>query len=461
MERGMLTVISGENGAGKSISLAALAAALDATQLSIVSSIEGTVFIPPVFGKRVALVRQDPLDNFISRSASDELAVPLLNYGFSETDARQRIEKVLAELDLSLDLLNQPVANLSGGQRQLFAIAVATAIAPDVLLLDEPLARLDDFNARLVLKAMGAVLENTVVVVSTHDAWQYCRAFPGRVYVHEVSKKGTNIQLSRIADAPPAPSPNDHSELRRTVEIIPGTGEVCFKVCPGNLSVFHTSNKKPLIGCAEMTFATGTNVLYGGNGAGKTLLARCLAGQVRINSLLPLVLGALSDFGGFLSGLHAKGSLEYVLPAKLKHSGGVPAVTFYRYRKSGLSAYRPPEPSWFLSEGSVETELRRFVSSVDLKTRFEYLAARGIRPDDRLSQLSFGQQKLVMFGSIPGNARLVVLDEPLSGLSLPSREGVIGFLKELLMEAGAPSKCFVVTANKWVDRQTFVAAKTQ
>ena len=457
VERGVMALICGENGAGKSVTLAALATAFDANHLSIVRAIEPQPSISIGRGKRVAMVRQDPLDNFISRTASDELAVPLFNYGYSEDEARRRILEVLVKLDINCDLLNQPISSLSGGNRQILAIAVAASTQPDILLLDEPLARLDDGNADLVLKALKSVLANTSIVVSTHEPVKYLQMFAGQLSFHELTRTGRKIQITRTTQpqgadvaSPPVPS-------RRTVEVFAGNGEVCFQVCPGNVSVFHNSLRQPLSGCFGLSFTIGANVIYGGNGAGKTLLARCLAGQIRINSVVPLILGVLGDFGGLLSGLHGKGSLEYVLPNKLWHSAGAPPVTFFRYRKSGLSAFRPSEPASFLSEATVQAEVGRFVAKEDLGSRLDYLADRDIEPRDRLSQLSFGQQKLVMFASIPRHARLVVLDEPLSGLSQRSREAVSSFLKELLTDSDISAKCLVATANKAGDKGSLLA----
>ncbi len=91
--------------------------------------------------------------------------------GISGRAARQRSDEVLAMVGLSERRHHKP-ADLSGGEQQRVAIAVALANRPRILLADEPTGELDNQTAAdilNVLRELNEALKVTVVVV-THDA---------------------------------------------------------------------------------------------------------------------------------------------------------------------------------------------------------------------------------------------------------------------------------------------------
>ena len=65
---------------------------------------------------------------------------------------------------------HRAVSAMSGGERQLAAIARALAQSPHVLLLDEPLSHLDLGNTRRILRLLDALRRNgQTVILTTHD----------------------------------------------------------------------------------------------------------------------------------------------------------------------------------------------------------------------------------------------------------------------------------------------------
>ena len=90
-----------------------------------------------------------------------------------ESDGRilKRVAQYLEELDLSPDLLDAFPFQLSGGMRQRVIIALATFLAPNVVLADEPTTALDVVVQRgilMMLMRLQKQLKNTIVLVS-HD----------------------------------------------------------------------------------------------------------------------------------------------------------------------------------------------------------------------------------------------------------------------------------------------------
>ena len=83
---------------------------------------------------------------------------------------------LLAELEMSPDLLLADPAHVSGGERQRLALIRALVIDPWFLLLDEPTSALDQTSVRLVEKMLRRVLRRGVgMLVVSHDERQIAR----------------------------------------------------------------------------------------------------------------------------------------------------------------------------------------------------------------------------------------------------------------------------------------------
>jgi len=103
-------------------------------------------------------------------TAFENVELPLLLSQMSRRERRERVEEVLALVNLEDKMLNYP-RQLSGGQEQRVAIARAIVGDPDLLVADEPTGALDHQNAEEVLNLMERLntdLGKTILIV-THD----------------------------------------------------------------------------------------------------------------------------------------------------------------------------------------------------------------------------------------------------------------------------------------------------
>jgi len=159
---GRVVALVGPNGAGKT-TLLHMAVGLTAPSTGTISVLDGTLPGSNDALSRVGFVAQDtPL--YPQLTVADTLRlVRNLSSRWDEDNARAR----LAALDIDL---RHRVGKLSGGQHAQVALAVALARHPELLVLDEPAARLDplarhDFMAAL----MAAVAEDGIsVLFSSH-----------------------------------------------------------------------------------------------------------------------------------------------------------------------------------------------------------------------------------------------------------------------------------------------------
>ncbi|MEM2678370.1 MAG: ABC transporter ATP-binding protein [Thermofilaceae archaeon] len=177
--RGEMLVLMGPSGCGKSTLLYVLAGLLPWV---IPGQVEGTVVIEGrdvvKTGYRglagvVGIVYQNPEMQVVTRSVYEELAMTPENLGLSKEEVVQRVEWVVEALDLRRYLDKDP-QSLSGGEKQLIAIASALTMKPRVLLLDEPTSMLDHKGTAMVLETVAQLkseYELTIIAAEHRVEW--------------------------------------------------------------------------------------------------------------------------------------------------------------------------------------------------------------------------------------------------------------------------------------------------
>jgi energy-coupling factor transporter ATP-binding protein EcfA2 len=155
--------VLGMNGSGKS-TLCKLLAGIHSFEIS------GAVLVGAE-GKRsdilpgaTPIVMQHPDAGLIGSTPWEDVVLMLERHGFPEKEIINRAEAALSEVGLGKQL-HQKIESLSGGQKQLAAIAGCLAVAPSMLLLDEPTAMLDSDASAYVLSRVRRLHESGVTVV--------------------------------------------------------------------------------------------------------------------------------------------------------------------------------------------------------------------------------------------------------------------------------------------------------
>ena len=161
---GVVTALMGHNGAGKSTLLSVLSGALDAPQMTHTWEWpDGASGRQP----KIAILEQKPV-LFPHMSLLANVAFPLRCAGISPAEAEARAQEALASVGLAPFAQRRP-AQVSGGQAQRTALARALVVAPDVLLLDEPMAALDVEAARGLRELIAQRFLGRTVIMVTHQ----------------------------------------------------------------------------------------------------------------------------------------------------------------------------------------------------------------------------------------------------------------------------------------------------
>jgi cobalt/nickel transport system ATP-binding protein len=108
--------------------------------------------------RRIGLVFQDPNDQLFSPTVAEDIAFGPLNLGKTHTEAGEIVASTLETVGLS-GFADRVTYQLSLGEKKLVALASVLAMEPEMLLLDEPMAGLDESakeKITLVLREISA-----------------------------------------------------------------------------------------------------------------------------------------------------------------------------------------------------------------------------------------------------------------------------------------------------------------
>jgi branched-chain amino acid transport system ATP-binding protein len=181
VERGEIVSVIGPNGAGKSTLLKVIAGVLAPSRGRVLlgdTPIQGR---PPreISALGVAFVPQER-NVFPTLSVRENLEMG----GYLDPrGARARIEAIFARFPLLAERRRHAARTLSGGQRQILAMAMALMVEPSLLLLDEPSAGLAPMAAERLFETIGAINRDGVAIVVVEQNALEALAIARRGYI--------------------------------------------------------------------------------------------------------------------------------------------------------------------------------------------------------------------------------------------------------------------------------------
>jgi energy-coupling factor transporter ATP-binding protein EcfA2 len=291
---GEFVLVTGPSGSGKSTLLRALAGLIPHSSLA---RMEGRVAVDgldtrqhtlPVLAGHVGLVFQNPATQLFCLRVEEEVAFGPRNLGLPPDEVARRVEWALAAAGLE-HLRGCRVNTLSDGEKQRLAIAAVLAMAPRILILDEPTSNLDLVSTRQVLSTLERLRrESSTVVIAEHKTGEVGR-LADRVLILEKGQP--------VADGPPEevfarqellhrlgvrrptnPPQSDWADFIAPKDDDPPAGELLVELA----GVVAGYGKRQVLAGLDLCIRRGELVaLMGDNGAGKTTLARLLAGLMK------------------------------------------------------------------------------------------------------------------------------------------------------------------------------------
>lgn len=329
----------------------------------------------------VGYVFQDPDNQIVCDSVWHEMAFGLENLGTPQGEMRRRIAEASYFFGMG-PWFHSDTDALSGGRKQLLALASTLVMQPRVLLLDEPTAQLDPIAARNFLHALFRVNRELgcTVVVATHEP--------------ELMADYATCAFELVDGA--VRSVEDLGRFKCEAALAE-RGALCDANAPVAVSArgawfrYGRDDDWVLRGLDLEVRQGEVHALVGGNGCGKSTLLALIAGTRRAQ----------------------RGEVRSAISAK---------------------AMLPQDPKALFAEERVDEELMEWAhiggySADEVQAMMGELGLAdrvGLHPYD----LSGGQRQMLALGKLLlVHPRLLLLDEPTKGLDRAAREHVAGMIE--------------------------------
>lgn len=342
------------------------------------------------YGQQVGSVFQDARSQFFTSNVLDELAFASENYGLEAERINQRIEAVMKQNQIDY-LKKRKLAQLSSGEKQKVAMGAVEVHSPEIFVLDEPSANLDNQgNAQLAATVKQLKQAGKTILIADHRIHYLMEVVDRVVYLAkgEVKAQWTIDEFRQLSKT--ALHSFDIREKQEVYisELLREENQEPAFLALQNLTIGYHRLAPSLIKDLNLTLAKGEIVLITGeNGLGKTTLARTLCGLNKEQA------GSISINGQMQSAKKRREKCWFVLQD----------ADYQLFSDSVLNE---------LLLGTKKTE-ENLVKAERLLKELNLWKLKDQHP----ATLSGGQkQRLVFAVGLMREPELLILDEPTSGL---------------------------------------------
>ena len=158
--------IIGSNGSGKSTTVRMINGLIEPTSGEVLYDGLSPQSDGKEIRKRVGFVFSDAESQIVMPRVADDVAFSLRRFKLQRDEVRRRVTEALDRFELA-DRAEHSPHTLSGGEKQMLALASVLVIQPDTIIADEPTTLLDLRNRRRIVRELLALQQQLIVV--THD----------------------------------------------------------------------------------------------------------------------------------------------------------------------------------------------------------------------------------------------------------------------------------------------------
>ena len=400
LQPGEVILVTGNSGSGKSTFLKCLNGLIPRV---VEGKLQGEILLNhqntkdmsmAEISRHISSVFQNPRSQFFTTNTTSELVFSMENYGLDKAVMEERIQKVCALLQIQY-LLNRDIFQLSGGERQMVAIASAMMMGQQIILLDEPSANLD-YHKTYVFRGLVEKLkqEGYTVLIADHRFY-YLSGLINRVFLFDDGKM-------QIFDSEQAFKESSYDTRSFDLFAMNIPFQTACEKKEKVLSLVDISYKDILQDITLDFFTNEVTAIIGTNGVGKTTLARILCKSIscthgKIIGEMPFYIMQDADYQLF--GTSVQAELE-IADHKIKQKDIQDVMDYFQ-----LTKYADTHPF----------------------------------------SLSGGQKQRIQVAlGILSNRKVIIFDEPTSGLDLLSMRRVAREIQELKKKA-----CVIVISHDY------------
>ena len=400
LQPGEVILVTGNSGSGKSTFLKCLNGLIPRV---VEGKLEGEILLNhqntkdmsmAEISRHISSVFQNPRSQFFTTNTTSELVFSMENYGLDKAVMEERIQKVCALLQIQY-LLNRDIFQLSGGERQMVAIASAMMMGQQIILLDEPSANLDYHNTYVFRGLVEKLKQEGYTVLIADHRFYYLSGLINRVFLFDDGKM-------QIFDSEQAFKESSYDTRSFDLFAMNIPFQTACEKKEKVLSLVDISYKDILQDITLDFFTNEVTAIIGTNGVGKTTLARILCKSISCT-----------------------------------HGKIIGEIPFYIMQDADYQLFGT----------SVQAELEiadHKIKKKDIQDVMDYFQLTKYA-DTHPFSLSGGQKQRIQVAlGILSNRKVIIFDEPTSGLDLLSMRRVAREIQELKKKA-----CVIVISHDY------------